>query len=357
MATTAPASPSLLERPDVPPGQLPRSRPVLFWAALGVGQLALAAYCIVKWGTSGQMRATPPGPDEMAAWKTAVMWALQTLGPVAAVVIVYLTVVRPWRRDGRPSSDGMLVIAYFAIAIPHDILLDLVSPSFSYNAHYINAGSWLGQVPGALIPNGDRVLEPLILVLPAYGWCVFLPSVLGCIIMRRAAQRWPRLRTGGLVGVTLLFFIALDFVFEMAIILADVEKYTGTVRSLTLWAGTNHQFPLHEPVLWAAFWTGCSALRFFRDDRGLTFAERGVSELQLSQRGTMVVRQLALIGVATAAITVLYNLPWWMMSAHNDSYPQRLPSYFGNQVCTVDDTAVTAKLPPCPRPGPLPRRS
>jgi hypothetical protein len=324
------------------------SRPVLVWAALGVLQVVLAVYCLVRWAAAGQMKPTPPGSDAMSAPATVAMWATQILGPILTVWIIRRFVVVPWRRDGRLSGDGMLVISCFVVAVPHDILLTYTSPSFSYNSRYLNAGSWLSQVPGVLTPNAHLVPEPLLLVLPAYGWAVFLAALLGCLIMDRAKRRWPGLGHLGLLGLTFASFAALDIVFESSLVWLHVQCYTGVIHNLALWEGTDHQLPLYEIAFWATFWTGMSALRYFRDDRGLTFAERGVTSMGISPGGATAVRLLALIGACTAAITLLYTVPWQLASAHNNSFPTALPSYLLNGICAPAPMPATDELPACP---------
>jgi hypothetical protein len=137
-------------------------------------------------------------------------------------------------------------------------------------------------------------------------------------------------------------FMLLDFVFEMLLILGKVEFYGSVYGPLTLFAGTNHQFPLYEALFWGVFWTGATALRFFVDDRGRTLAERGVDELDIPPRRRTVIRQLALIGATWTCITVLYNLPWNFAGAQADTFPDNPPSYFLNGICGPD-TPV-----PCP---------
>lgn len=48
------------------------------------------------------------------------------------------------------------------------------------------------------------------------------------------------------------------------------------------------------------------------------------------------------------AITVFYNVPWALTSSHNNSFPQDLPSYFVNGVCSPDAAQATAEVPRCP---------
>ena len=341
------SSPAIEERSATSSGA---SRPVLVWAIFGVLQVIFAIYCVVRWAAAGQMRPTQPGPDVMSASTTVVMWLLQVVGPGVAVWIIWRFVVVPWRRDRRLSSDGILVIACFAIGIPHDILNTYTSPSFSYNSHYVNAGSWMSQVPGVLTPNAHLVPEPLLLVLPAYGWCVFLAAVLGCWIMGRVRRRWPQVPYPGLLGLTFACFAALDVVFESTLVWLHVQCYTGVIHGMTLWEGTDHQLPGYEVVFWAVFWTGMSALRFSRDDRGLTIAERGVASLRVAPRQATVIRLLAVIGAATAIITVLYNVPWQLASSHNNRFPTALPSYLLNGICAPASKPASAEVPPCPGP-------
>lgn len=325
-----------------------RNVPIKFWAVAGVAQLTLVAWCVIGWATSGQMEPTDPGPDTMSGLQSGAMWVLQIGSPVATMWCVWRFLWVPWRRENRLSNDGMLLLGCCAVAIPHDVMLTYASPSFSYNSHYLDAGSWMSQVPGVLTPNAHNIPEPLVVVLPAYGWCVFLAAVLGCWLMRTIRGHRSQTSNVGLIGITLAFFLSLDTLFESALVHLHVYAYTGSIGSLTLWEGTDHQLPLYEPLFWAAFWTSLAALRFFRDDRGLTLAERGVSDLKLSPGKETALRQLALIGAGATAITVFYNLPWALTAAHNDQFPQRLPSYLLNGICSPDPAAATNALPACP---------
>jgi hypothetical protein len=343
-ATVEGARPSLQSSPTRPR----RSVPIMWWATLGVIQLTLAVYCLIAWGAAGEMTPTDPGPDAMPGWKTACMWILSVGGILATGYCLWRFLLQPWIRERRLTSDGMLLIACFAMAVPHDIMLSYTSPSFTYNSHYLNAGSWMSQVPGVQTPNAHLIPEPLVLVLPAYGWAVFLAAMLGCAVMQRIRTRRPETSNAGLVGLTLCFFLVLEVCFETILVHIDAEAYTGAIHDLTLWAGSDNQLPLYEILFWAVFWTGMAAFRFFKDDRGYTFAERGADQLRLSPAKVTAVRQLALIGGGFAAITVLYNVPWMLTSSHNDSFPQDLPSYFVNGVCSPDPAEATAGLPPCP---------
>ena len=331
-----------------PPVSVRRNVPIKWWAAAGLFQVALAAYCIVAWAAAGQMTPTDPGPDAMPGWKTACMWILSVGGILATGYCFWRFLLKPWRQERQLTNDGMLLIGCVAMAVPHDIMLAYTSPSFSYNSHYLNAGSWMGQVPGVQTPNANLMPEPLVLVLPGYGWACFVWVLLGCWVMQQIRLHRPGTTTAGLLGVTLAFFFVLDLAFEAILVHIDTYAYTGTIHRLTLLSGSDNQLPLYEVLFWAVFLTGMTSLRFFRDDRGNTFVERGVERLPLSKRKERAVRQLALVGAGSAAITVFYNMPWALISSHNNSFPQDLPSYFVNGVCSPDPANATAEVPPCP---------
>jgi hypothetical protein len=325
-----------------------RTPPVFVWAVIGVAQILLATYCVVRWAASGRMTPTDPGPDGLSTAATVTMWIMQFLGPTVAIGCIWYCIVRPWRRERRMTGDGMLLIACFAMAIPHDFLLNYSSFAYSYNSHYFNLGSWLGEIPGVLPANESRMPEALAFVVPAYAWGVFLAVVGGCSVMKAANRRWPMMSYLRLLALTLVFFMALDFVVESALIYFKVEAYTGSIRRLTLWSGSNHQFPVYEMLYWGLFWTALTALRFSRDDRGQTVVERGALDQRWSTRRATVMRQFALIGAGSATLTVAFNVPWAITASHNNQFPQHLPSYFLNDVCSPDAAAATAEVPPCP---------
>lgn len=313
---------------------VPRSTPpIAVWAVIGGLTVSLTLYALIRWAASGQMQPTYHGPDSMPSWAYGIMWFFQIVGPILTIYMIYRFVIAPWRRAGQLSTDGMLLIAWFAVAIPHDIMMDYTQYTFAYNSNYLNAGSWMSQIPGVILPNAHRIPEPLLLSVPAYGWAVFLASVLGCWMMRRIQARWPSMGKVSVLALTLLAFMVLDFVLEMPLILIKAEFYGATIRQLTLFAGTNHQYPLYELLFWGALWTAASALRYYRDDKGRTLVERGVDGFDMAPGRTTLVRLLAIIGAAASIITVFYNLPWNFAAAQANDFPKDAPSYFLNGVC------------------------
>ncbi len=309
-----------------------RVRPIIGWAVVGGLQLVLLVYIVIRWAVSGDMHPTHHGPDTMPTYATVAMYAMQIGGVVACLYIVYRVLYLPWRRDGRVSADGMLLTAWFAVAIPNDILLSYTQYTFTYNSYYANAGSWLGQVPGIILPNAHRIPEPLLVVLPGYGLTMFGFSFMGCMMMQRMSGRWPSLRPGALVGITFVVFAVNDLFMEMFGIFLRMDAYPAVIRQLSLWPGTSHQLPLYQLPLQGAVWTAAAALRYFRDDRGRSVVERGVDDLAVSPRRKRATQQLALIGM-TFALVASFNFAWQLVGAQANQSPRHLPSYLNNGVC------------------------
>jgi hypothetical protein len=67
-------------------------------------------------------------------------------------------------------------------------------------------------------------------------------------------------------------------------------------------------------------------LRYFKDDKGMTLAERGVDRLRVSARQALVLRWLALTG-ALALTGLIYNLGIQYQALHSGAWPKGMPSY------------------------------
>ena len=84
----------------------------------------------------------------------------------------------------------------------------------------------------------------------------------------------------GLVMICFGVLCVADLVFEPLLWLPlGMYSYAGAIEWMTVLQGHYYQFPLFEGIFWPATWTVLTAIRYFRNDRGLTVAERGVDEL------------------------------------------------------------------------------
>lgn len=348
MAITAGPRPVTPPHGDAPPGRR-QFRAVRFWAGIGVIHFVIAAYILVQWLTSGDLRASETGPDDAP---THVIWAVnigQVLSPIVGAGIVYWWLIRPWIKERRLTTEGMVLIGALCLYFPYDITNNYVSFFFQYNAHFWNVGSWAGEIPGSIVPNGNRVVEPIIFMFPAYAWGVFLPMLWGAKFMRYLRRKRPEIGNAGLLAITLGLCCFFDLVGEGTVVALQIESYYGSQHHLSFFGGTIYQFPIYETLFIGLLYVGGAALLFFRDDKGRTFVERGAeggNGVKAAGKGTI---QLAIVGFFVAVEFWCFMVPINMMAMHVDTFPEDGKSYMLQEVCgpgtNVDCPVEDAPLP------------
>lgn len=321
-----------------------RWQPVHAWAALGASFLALEVWVLARWVQSGDVAATGTGDDPVPAYMRVIIHGAEVGSVLAFIVFGWCLLVRPWQRERRITLDGLFCLV-FASLFWQDTLSNYLRPWFTYNAEFINLGNWDSHVPGWASDHGSLLAAPLFIHL-AYVWGIFGAVVLGCGVMRRAVARWPGLPKPALVGVAFGWFVLVEGVAELSMLLSGVASYPGSIAELTLFHGHYYQFPIYEWFLFAGVWTSWACLRFFRDDRGRTWPERGIDAVRLSPSRTSGLRFLALAGAANALFLVAYSIPNALFGLAADPWPDDVlnRSYF-SYLCQEEGEY------PCPEPA------
>ena len=296
-----------------------KTRAIAVWAVVGALFLLLEAYVMGSWVLSEDFAPMPPGPTPLPRWEYLWLIFWQVGGVVALAIFWYGFVYRPWRRDGRMSLDGLLVIC-FSLIVWQDPLCNYIKDWGTYNTDLLNWGSWTEQVPGWMSPNGSRFVEPLLVMIPVYVWAVLGMAMLGCLVLAKTKERWPNMGTASTILFAYAMFIVVDFVLELLWMRTGIWAYPGGGPIHVFFEGSRYQFPIHESLLWGAAWAGFTCLRYFRDDRGYTLVERGVDELKMSASQKTGMRFLALFGAVNVIFVVLYNLPMNLVVMHNDKW-------------------------------------
>jgi hypothetical protein len=334
--------------------ELRRLQPVKIWAVLGAGFVVLQIYVFSAWILSGDATPTPNGPTPIPAWMKFAARAWEAGWMVGVVLAAYLIVFRPWRRDGRPSADGILVIAFSSLYW-QDPLINYSQTVYTYNTAFVNFGAWSRHIPGWISPRGNLLPEPVLGIFPLYAVCILGTALAGSLAMRAAHRRWPHLGVGGLILIAIGAGIAADLVLEPLWLLPGLVSYPGAIESMTLFHGHRFQYPIYEGVLGGAFFGVCGCLRYFKNDRGESIAERGLSELpKATRRQGTALRLLAAIGVANVIYLGVYNLPMQVFSLHGDDWPADVlnRSYLSDQFCGPGTPyACSGPGTPIPRPN------
>lgn len=335
------------------PGAVTRRSPVgMLWAAAGAVSLSVIAFGWIAWITSPDFETSPKGPDPISDTKLVALHLFEATVFAVGLAVAWRYLLRPLWRERTYTFDGMLLTA-MALAFFFDPLDNYFNYTFSYNAHFLNFASWTRYIPGWESPNQQFFPEPILVMTGFYVIFMFGSAVFGCWFMRRLSACRPRLGNMGLFAALFGVVLVLDFVVENVFMRTQFAAYPGTVHDLTLFAGKYYQFPLYEPVLIAGFATGLTALRWFRDDRGQTFAERGLEEVRIPPRGRKLVSFLAITGFAHVWFVVGYFVPYNYFALKADTFPP-LPSFLRAGICG-DGTgyACPSEHVPIPRRGSL----
>ena len=308
--------------------------PVKLFASLGTAWLLLLSYVLVRWTTADYFGPTAPGPDIPPV---STLRFIRSLEGVIALVVVWLIwecIVKPLRKDGELNADGLFVITWFTLWF-HDAMLNWIVHVFSYNSYALNFGNWTAEIPGWISPRSHLVPEPALAIGLSYiGQCTM--GAWGAMyLMQYCKERWPRI---GNVSLTLLALgtgMFLDWAAEHTMISFQLMAYLSTVPALSLCAGTLYQFPLYEAVFFGGVVGFSGAMMYFKDDRGLTWAERGVDKLRIarSRGGRTLLRWLAMMGLLHTVMFFFYSVPMQLFAVNGGPFPKDVPSYLLNGVC------------------------
>lgn len=316
-----------------------------FWAPIGALLLAVELYTWVAWIAGPHFTPTIP-TEPTTEIRMKILWAYQIIAPILMVAATWYWIIKPWREQGQLTTDGMLAISMTMIVF-FDPTFNYASTSLMYNSHLINFGAWTSSMPGWMSPKGHLLPEPILISIPGYLIAVFGQAVFVLWILRKYKARRPE--TGPLTMALLIIasLIFIDCVAEIILIRSQIYIYPGAIHALTLWPGEWYQFPLTEGIFFGGFGIGATALlMYFKDDRGETFADRGLERTKYGRGRKQVLKFLSLFGCAHLAFLMLYAVPSSWVALHSDPYPDDIPAYLENGLCAY---GIEGNL--CPGPG------
>ena len=275
------------------------------WAALGAVFLTTMAYVLLQWVTSPYFAPAPVGDAVIPEGELMFVRAVEYTSASLALIVTWFVLIKPIIKTGEISWDGMILIL-FAGLLWYDVLDNYINTSFWYNAYLTNMGSWGGFIPGWSYPNQGYFPEPFLLMGGLYIWFFMGPAILGGKFLNFMKRRFPN--NGMALNIFCLFLglAMFDAIVEIFFVRTGTFAYPGAIRSLSLWPGEPYQFPLYEPIIVGGMLTTYACLRYFRDDKGFTFVERGVEQMKLPKARETFVRFLALAGVTYSIIITTY---------------------------------------------------
>jgi len=324
-----------------------RTSPVVIWAAIGAMIFCFQAYVLFRWVSGPYFVPTPTGADSISDAQRWYFLFLQVAIPIGALVCLLKWVVLPRLRLGHLTTDGRLFLAGTLIFF-WDMSMNYSATTLLYNSHLLNFGSWtLGSWPMWFSPAANRLPEPILVTIPGYTALVTTQAIFVCWLLRKAKARWPNLGALACLGMIFVGCTVVDSAMEVLLIRTEIYAYPGAIRSFALFPGETYQFPLNEGILFGGLGIGSmTALLYFRDDKGLSFAERGIEALHTSQTVKGWLRGFAVFGYCHLMFICLYAIPMQYFSLHSGPYPEGYPSYMLNGMCVYGVNSDE-----CPGPG------
>ncbi|TAM67463.1 spirocyclase AveC family protein [Mycobacterium sp.] len=291
-----------------------RTGGVTVWAAIAVVWLVIAVQALLRWFASDDFGPAPLlGADRMPLWNLVALRVFEGLSAALLVYLIWAYVVVPWRRNGTLSLDGKFVLGGMA-AFVADAFLNCYTYLFAWNAHNVNMGVWTAYLPFHNPATSSRYAESLLWGPPMYVYFCAGVAVVGCPMYFALRSRFPHHSNVSLLAIIFIGEFAFDFVVEnLAIRLTHGYSFAQTYGPLTLWAGSQFQFPLYESFLVATLgllytWMRIQAVS---SADGLSPVERGFERWSPALQPT--VRTLAAIGFCCAATILIYHLPFnWL---------------------------------------------
>ena len=317
------------------------------FAVFGAALLIFEIYVWLSWIFGPNFIPTDVGPDRIPASELLTIhilqWAVAGFGLVAA----WYWIVRPSYRAGFVTADAMLAICCWSLVF-YDPSMNFTSATVLYNAYAVNWGAWtLGSWPSWTSPNGNSLPEPIIVTGFGYLCLVFCQVLVTCWAVRWLLRYRPAVSAPMQMLAILFGMTVCDSIIEILLLRTGIYAYPGGIRAITLFAGQTYQFPLTEAFTFGGLGVGAIAvLRHFRDDRGQSFAERGIDQLKVRPTTRHFVRFLSLYGFTHGAFIILFMVPNQWLATHSDPFPKGYPSYMLGRLCAYGDSRHE-----CPGPG------
>jgi hypothetical protein len=334
-------------RAEAPP-EAKTTQPVVYWAFIGGVMLLAIAYILIRWITGPYFKSVPGGVTKLPEFQHVSLQIIQWGGAAIAVGCIYWFLIRPWRRNGAPTSEGLLAVCYGLLYIQDPVSIG-GGYWFTYNSWMWNRGSWVPYLPLFNNPDGrpgHMLAEPVFGMGSGYVYFWIALVAISLWSFKFVKTRFPRLGLPGALFAAYLAPALGDVVLEGFIWMkTGFYAYPGAPGP-HLFPGHASAYPLLEGFLIGFLISPYAVLRYYKDDKGYTVVERGVDKLKVGRNAKVLMRFLALVAVSQGIYFFCYNIWAYQIGVHQAAWPAAVQqrSYFLNGVCG----SGTSKLCPAP---------
>ena len=293
----------------------------ILWIVHGLLWLSLITYCWTMWVVSGNFTPNTLGRGDEPTWYVVLVRAVEIVFGVGITSwLVWVFIIRPKLRTGSFSFDGLFFMGALLMFF-QEPWINWTTYQFQYATTFVNFGSWLNHVPGWSSPNAELIPVPLVYGT-AYLWMCGWMGWWGSRFMSFLRRRDPSISNFSMIAKTFGVMIVIDVIVENIMVRTQLISYSSTIPELTIFAGTDHQWPILEPLSWCGTFILLSCLHFFRDDQGRSWPERGIDQLRIrSGKLKTFLRFSAIAGACQLTILITFNLPYWFYALHSGPMP------------------------------------
>ena len=319
------------------PAEAKTTQPVVYWAFLGGVMVLAIAYILIRWITGPYFKAVPGGVTKLPEFQEVSLQIIQWGGAAIAVGCIYWFLIRPWRRNGAPTSEGLLAVCYGLLYIQDPVSIG-GGYWFTYNSTMWNRGSWVPYLPLFNNPDGrpgHMLAEPVFGMGSGYVYFWIALVAISLWSFKFVKNRFPRLGLPGALFAASLAPALGDVVLEGFIWMkTGFYAYPGAPGP-HLFPGQASAYPLLEGFLIGFLISPYAVLRYYKDDKGYTVVERGVDKLKVGRNVKVLLRFLALVAVSQGIYFFCYNIWAYQIGVHQQAWPAAVQqrSYFLNGVC------------------------
>ncbi len=182
-------SPSRRTTPDTLGADAQRGA-VSLWALLGVAWILFVGQAWTRWVLSDTQFGPAPiqGPDVFDGTALVVLRVIEVVSLLIAAATIWVFLIKPLIVQRKLTLDGMIVIGSL-LASGIDPLINYFHYTFAWNAHALNAGSWLAFFP--LHQGPTRYAEGLAWFVPQYLYLGIGLAAIECRIILALRRRYP----------------------------------------------------------------------------------------------------------------------------------------------------------------------
>ena len=311
-----------------------------YLALVGLPILVLEVWTVAAWLMDSPFQITQYRDTNAPSWYTARVYE-------ALAIVIFLVmgviVVRGCIRARKFTFDAHFVLVGMTIFWA-DPSINFIGPTWLASSNWVNLNSPAGHIPGVINPDLGRVPDPLLFTVPLESVGLLAAAMALGAYVRRVRARRPEISNGAIMWRLIAIAFVVECVVEIPIVALGLWTYTApSWMSLPL-GGSHMRFPVLEFVGGTCFFLLPALIRIFKDDRGQTICERGLSRYAGLPR--QILTFLSLYGAVQIIMWLPATIPVMAYGPYQEPWPE-YPRHLVNGVCDAPGWSGT-RYGPCP---------